>query len=478
MPVRRKTLKISIFKNFVYWAARPISLQGDEWRALLIYKSGIRYLSVPLKGINRCLYLHKVDSEKNYKKILNSALKNYRKHLENYKEGIKIIRLAAKRLRLGLKLSNKRQADLFRQWLEALKNYHDPIIMPFAIEKFLDPEFRLRLIKKYGKDKAREYMDIVSAPTRLNDYQAMRLKMADLIIKKRVNRQNLDKLAKKYYWYSEYSYTEPVLDQKYFKKEIAKMSRAEAIEERNKLLNEPIKNLRAFLKLIKLLENPQLKLMARIMNDYTHIRTERIDEIKKAMAQVRPFYKKLASDLAKKSNRRWQYINAVYLSSEEILSYLGDNIMPDFNKTLERITNNYIYYFDGVPHIISDRTAIKQILRLINKDGVRKKIQGMSAYPGKVSGKVRLILDKKDLTSLKKEEILIAKSTMPDYTPFMKLAGAIITDEGGITCHAAIVSRELGIPCVVGTKIATQVLRDGDKVEVDANKGTVKILKG
>jgi len=59
----------------------------------------------------------------------------------------------------------------------------------------------------------------------------------------------------------------------------------------------------------------------------------------------------------------------------------------------------------------------------------------------------------------------------------MKKAVAVITDEGGITCHAAIVSRELKIPCIVGTKIATRVLKDGDKVEVDADKGVVKIIK-
>ena len=78
---------------------------------------------------------------------------------------------------------------------------------------------------------------------------------------------------------------------------------------------------------------------------------------------------------------------------------------------------------------------------------------------------------------MKDNEILVSPMTVPDYLPAMKKAKAIITDEGGITCHAAIVSRELGIPCIVGTKIATQVLKDGDRVEVDANKGIVKILK-
>jgi len=66
--------------------------------------------------------------------------------------------------------------------------------------------------------------------------------------------------------------------------------------------------------------------------------------------------------------------------------------------------------------------------------------------------------------------------TTPYFNQALKKASAIVTDEGGVTCHAAIFARELGIPCIVGTKVATQVLKDGDKVEVDANKGIVKKL--
>ena len=66
---------------------------------------------------------------------------------------------------------------------------------------------------------------------------------------------------------------------------------------------------------------------------------------------------------------------------------------------------------------------------------------------------------------------------MPRYIMAMKKAAAFVTDEGGISCHAAIISREMNKPCVIGTKIATQVLKDGDMVEVDATNGTVKKLK-
>jgi len=78
---------------------------------------------------------------------------------------------------------------------------------------------------------------------------------------------------------------------------------------------------------------------------------------------------------------------------------------------------------------------------------------------------------------MKKGDILVAAMTSPDYILAMKKASAIITDEGGMTCHAAIVSRELGIPCIVNTKIATRVLKDGDLVEVDTKKGVINIFK-
>jgi len=78
---------------------------------------------------------------------------------------------------------------------------------------------------------------------------------------------------------------------------------------------------------------------------------------------------------------------------------------------------------------------------------------------------------------LKQGDILVTTMTTPDFLFIMKKAAGFITDEGGITCHAAIVSRELKIPCIIGTKIATKVLKDGDLVEVDAKKGIVRIIK-
>jgi len=78
------------------------------------------------------------------------------------------------------------------------------------------------------------------------------------------------------------------------------------------------------------------------------------------------------------------------------------------------------------------------------------------------------------MVKMRQGDVLVSGSTNPDLLPAMKKAAAFVTDIGGITSHAAIVARELRIPCVVGAKIATKVLKDGDKVNVDANHGIVK----
>lgn len=77
---------------------------------------------------------------------------------------------------------------------------------------------------------------------------------------------------------------------------------------------------------------------------------------------------------------------------------------------------------------------------------------------------------------LQEGEILVTAMTTPEFLPALKKASAFITDEGGIASHAAITAREMRKPCILGTRIATQVLKDGDFVEVDANQGIIKIL--
>jgi len=98
---------------------------------------------------------------------------------------------------------------------------------------------------------------------------------------------------------------------------------------------------------------------------------------------------------------------------------------------------------------------------------------GTGASPGVISGKVTIVSSMKDLNKVEKGDIMVTKMTSPDMVPAMERAAGIITDEGGMTCHAAIVSRELGTPCIVGSKKATKTLKEGDIVTIDGSKGTV-----
>ena len=100
-------------------------------------------------------------------------------------------------------------------------------------------------------------------------------------------------------------------------------------------------------------------------------------------------------------------------------------------------------------------------------------VRGLGAAPGQASGAVRLLRSLDEADKLAAGDVLVTHMTSPDWVPLMRKAAAIITDSGGMTCHAAIVSRELGIPCVVGTGEATKRLRDGELVTVDATHGTV-----
>ncbi len=110
----------------------------------------------------------------------------------------------------------------------------------------------------------------------------------------------------------------------------------------------------------------------------------------------------------------------------------------------------------------------------VGPDGPSKiLLKGLGASPGIVVGTVRLLRGVEEMERLKAGEILVTTMTMPDMVPAMSRAGAIITDEGGMTCHAAIVSRELGVPCVVGTREATRTLVDGQEVTVDGKAGMV-----
>jgi rifampicin phosphotransferase len=184
-------------------------------------------------------------------------------------------------------------------------------------------------------------------------------------------------------------------------------------------------------------------------------------------------------EIAKRLNLDIKYMG--HLTPHEIKdSLISGEVNRDLRGDLKkRIDNSIIISRNNKYEWIIGKDAInfaKKYDLLIFSENITS-IKGNSASCGRVKGVAKICLSSIDVKKLNKGDVLVASMTTPDYISAMKISSAIITDEGGITCHAAVISRELNIPCIIGTKNATKVLNDGDEVEVDADNGVVRVLK-
>ena len=199
----------------------------------------------------------------------------------------------------------------------------------------------------------------------------------------------------------------------------------------------------------------------------------------------------------------WNYLSS---KSQAILEDITRRLKITYNELIEMDINEIIDFLehdkqidakfreiiaerqkDSVLVVAGNKLTIitgKELTELRNKETKKevinkniKELKGLGASVGKAVGKVVLVLGVNDLSKVKKGDIMMAKSTVPSFVPAMEKAGAIITEVGGLLSHAAIVSRELSTPCIVGIDKVTEILKDGDIVEVDAEKGIVRRLK-
>jgi pyruvate,water dikinase len=144
----------------------------------------------------------------------------------------------------------------------------------------------------------------------------------------------------------------------------------------------------------------------------------------------------------------------------------------DIEWALDTDTNK-LYIVQARPETVWSAKATTAEVVKVKASTAKVLIRGLGASPGRSSGKVNMIMDVKDIANFKEGEILVTEMTAPDWVPAMRKAAAIVTNGGGMTAHAAIVSRELGVPCVVGTKRATEVLKTGQEVSVDGALGII-----
>jgi phosphohistidine swiveling domain-containing protein len=209
-----------------------------------------------------------------------------------------------------------------------------------------------------------------------------------------------------------------------------------------------------------------------LIADVSYLNEYRKEAFVRALLFVRPVLNRLAKKHGLKS---WRDLNL--LTSKEILDLALNK--DDYQKGLiNKRQSLFAIYNEGPDNIKfifgKDVVRFENKFKKINSGLIE--VKGLIANKGSLKGRVKIILTPGDFFKFKPGDILVAKSTSVDFVPIMKKAGAFVTDEGGLASHAAIISREYGKPCIIGTKIGTQVFKDGDLVEVDANKGIVKKL--
>ncbi len=187
----------------------------------------------------------------------------------------------------------------------------------------------------------------------------------------------------------------------------------------------------------------------------------------KAIFDCRPAF----DTLAKKNNLSgWEDIN--FLTTSEIIDLSkGKNT---YQKALLPTRSLVLLAPKGKNVMLLYGNEVKRFEKKFRSiDHTVTELKGVTAQHGLVTGRVKIIKEVKDFAKFQKGDILVAKMTSIDFIAIMKRAAAFVTDEGGLACHAAIIAREYGTPCIVGTGSASHVFKDGDLVKVDANLGII-----
>ncbi|MFA6918513.1 MAG: PEP-utilizing enzyme [Patescibacteria group bacterium] len=216
------------------------------------------------------------------------------------------------------------------------------------------------------------------------------------------------------------------------------------------------------------------KQVIKLIRKIVYLRTQRGDFYHESASHVRPLLSRVAEELG------ITYLRLVNLSPTEAVDALLGKF--DYKKHVEARANNFLIYHDinnGNEVLegkeVDDYLETHSFLKM-NTENVSEFV-GKIGYKGKIKGVAKILKTNEDMSKVKKGEVVITAMTTANLLPALEKASAFVTDEGGITCHAAIIAREMRKPCIIGTKIATMVLKDGDLIEVDANKGIVKIIK-
>gem|GEM_PF-2419410 len=461
-----------------------------KYEIILFYKDNFMEDYISQRSLERVAkyYYNKQKKDKNFiQKLFNNWQKKFVSRFLEMRNDLLVDDF--------IKYSDKELLKLFQGFTKIyLSVWHEAVFLDgfdYYGEKILEEA----LVKEDKKIKARD-LEILLTPPFPSFLQRERMSLLEIvekIIKKPeaasfiLKNKNHNQTIARYQWiekelikhsnaynwlHNDFSHVEKLDSRYFFKNLIALLKDAKKITEERQMRNY-----------LKSLNDKKQKLFKKYQFSAEFVNIINFLSLLGNFRDERKSYNQMAGSALNKlaiefSRRTRLDINTVeHLFHWEIKEIF--NLDPQFIKKAKERSK-------GVFHIVKTPKTYKEIagkqgaaLNEHIKQLIKQKnnLQGMAAYKGVVRGVVKIVKHQKDFYKFKKGEILVAPNTRPEYVPIMKIAGAIISEEGGIICHSAIVSRELKIPCIVGVQGIISVLKDGDLVEVDADKGVVKILK-
>lgn len=315
--------------------------------------------------------------------------------------------------------------------------------------------------------EGKKILEAISTPYRETKITKAKLDLLLLASRGKINDRSLASHARKYAWVPMYEFLDRPWRISHFRQQ------AKAIKSAHLDLAEYRAKRKAALlrykKFIKSIHDKRFRKKVEIAHISAYLKEMRDDYRRPGYYVLAPFWKELARRIGV------SFEDTNYLTTRELVDILLKKAKPDRRTITARKKKYALALKNGKLLIYSGQQANKISEKVKSKD-LSSSLTGAVASPGQARGKVKIIYHQGEFKKFNKNDIIVTTMTHPEFLPIMKVAKAIVTDEGGITSHAAIVSRELGIPCIIGTKFATQVLKDGDLVEVDANKGIIRKL--
>lgn len=404
-------------------------------------------------------------------KIANN--KNYPNKI--YKKGIKIgkqiqnqkIEIGAQEKMLDELLSIFKEKRKPWEQMIAFMSYRGSVQMADVLKSKVEDILMVKLTEKNRVDDFQKIMDIFSMPTQPSiiweekkDLLKLSCKFKNLNEEKRKEKINVH--LKKWNWINYHWFAGEDTTQE------------KILERLREKLDNPTTELKRHLdtqlelerdiktEFKKLNFNKDERVIVVQLRNWIHMRSYAKDNICLATYKLLPILHAIANHLSIDKK------DIIYLTEIEIDS------LPKDKSVIEKIEVRKREFIAG---IFENKFQIEKIN--INRDSkdYTNTIQGNIAMKGRIQGSAKTILSPKENNKVEKGDILVTSMTTPDFLPAMERAAGFITDEGGITCHASIVAREMKKPCIIGTKNATKILKNGDTIELNADEGIVNIIK-